>query len=122
MRNGGDWTDSKFKSFITSALRASSRRWPPKYKALKQAFVGRKVNVKTNKLAMHYLCVACEGEFVATDVQVDHIHPVVDPKTGFVSWDVYIDRMFCEIENLQVMCKTCHKVKTNQEKFERKKK
>ena len=122
MRNGGDWTDSKFKSFITSALRAASRRWPPKYKALKQAFVGRKVNVKTNKLAMHYQCITCEGEFVATDVQIDHIHPVVDPKKGFISWDVYIDRMFCEIENLQVMCKKCHKVKTNQEKFERKKK
>jgi hypothetical protein len=46
----------------------------------------------------------------------------VDPKKGFVGWDVYIDRMFCEIENLQVLCKPCHKIKTDQEKLERKRK
>ena len=121
-RNGGEWTEARFKSFVTSALRAASRRWPPKYKALKEALVGRKVNAKTGKMAMHYKCSACKKLFVAVDVQVDHIKPVVDPKKGFVSWDDFINRIFCEIENLQVMCKICHKVKTDQEKLERKKK
>ena len=121
-RNGGEWTEARFKSFVTSALRAASRRWPPKYKALKEAFVGRQVNAKTGKLAMHYKCAECKKLYVATDVQVDHIKPVVDPKKGFVSWDSFIDRIFCEIENLQVMCKPCHKIKTDQEKLERKKK
>ncbi len=121
-RNGGEWTDSRFRSFVTSALRAASRRWPPKFKALKEAFVGRKTNKKTGKLAMHYKCAKCKKHFVAADVQVDHILPVVDPKVGFVSWDDFINRIFCEIENLQVMCKPCHKVKTEEEKLERKKK
>lgn len=122
MRNSGEWTDAKFRSFITSALRAASRRWPPKYKALKQAFVGRKINAKTGKLAMHYQCITCNNVFIAADVQIDHINPVVDPKSGFISWDVYIDRMFCEIDGLQVMCKPCHKEKTALEKLERRKK
>lgn len=121
-RNGGEWTDSRFRSFVTSALRAASRRWPPKYKALKEAFVGRKTNKKTGKLAMHYKCAKCKKHFVAADVQVDHVLPVVDPKVGFVSWDDFINRIFCEIENLQVLCKPCHKVKTDEEKAERKKK
>ena len=121
-RNGGEWTDARFRSFVTSALRAASRRWPPKYKALKEAFVGRKENKKTGKLAMHYKCAKCKKHFVAVDVQVDHIHPVVDPKVGFIGWDSFIDRIFCEIENLQVLCKPCHKVKTEKEKAERKKK
>ncbi len=121
-RNGGEWTDARFRSFVTSALRAASRRWPPKYKALKEAFVGRKENKKTGKLAMHYKCAKCKKQFVAADVQVDHVLPVVDPKVGFVSWDDFINRIFCEIENLQVMCKPCHKVKTELEKAERKKK
>ena len=122
MHNSGEWTEARFRSFITSALRAASRRWPPKYKSLKEAFVGKKVNAKTGKIAMHYKCVTCDGIFVAADVQVDHVLPVVDPKVGFVSWDMFIDRIFCEIENLQVMCKPCHKVKTELEKAERKKK
>ncbi len=122
MHNSGEWTDAKFRSFITSALRAASRRWPPKYKALKEALTGRKVNAKTGKMAMHYKCVACEDIFIAADVQVDHISPVVDPKKGFVSWDVYITRMFCEIDGMQVMCKPCHKIKTTEEKKLRTKK
>jgi 5-methylcytosine-specific restriction endonuclease McrA len=121
-RNGGEWTDARFRSFVTSALRAASRRWPPKFKALKEAFIGRKTNKKTGKLAMHYKCAKCKKHFVATDVQVDHVLPVVDPKVGFVGWDSFIDRIFCEIENLQVLCKPCHKVKTEEEKAERKKK
>ena len=121
-RNGGEWTEARFKSFVTSALRAASRRWPVKPKALKAAFVSRQVNARTGKMAMHYMCAKCKKLFVASDVQVDHIEPVVDPKKGFVSWDVYINRMYCEIENLQVLCKPCHKIKTDQEKLERKKK
>jgi 5-methylcytosine-specific restriction endonuclease McrA len=107
---------------VTSALRAASRRWPPKYKALKEAFVGRKVNAKTGKVAMHYKCAECKKHFVAVDVQVDHIDPIVDPKKGFQTWDKFIERMFVEIEKLQVLCKPCHKIKTDQEKLERKKK
>lgn len=121
-RNGGEWTEARFKSFVTSALRAASRRWPPKYAALKAAFAGKQVNAKTGKMAMHYECAKCKKLFVAADVQVDHIKPVVDPKKGFVGWDVYIDRMFCETEDLQVLCKADHKIKTDQEKLERKKK
>lgn len=121
-RNGGEWTEARFRSFVTSALRAASRRWPPKYQALKAAFVGKKVNAKTGKMAMHYKCAECKKHFVAVDVQVDHIDPVVDPKKGFVSWDVFIDRMFVEIEKLQVLCKPCHKIKTDEEKQQRKKK
>jgi 5-methylcytosine-specific restriction endonuclease McrA len=122
LRNGGEWTEARFKSFVTSALRAASRRWPPKYKALKEAFTGRQVNKKTNKLAMHYMCASCSSEFVSGDVQVDHKKPAVDPKAGFISWDVYVDRLYCESSNLQVLCKPCHAEKTAAEKKLRKKK
>lgn len=121
-RNGNEWTQARFRSFVTSALRAASRRWPPKYKALSTAYVSKKINKKTGKMAMHYKCARCAKLFVATGVQVDHILPVVDPKTGFSTWDVFIDRLFCEKENLQVLCRPCHKEKTEQEKLERKQK
>ena len=120
--NDGEWTAAKFRSFVTGALRTATRRWPPKYKALKEAFTGRQVNKKTNKLAMHYMCAACSSEFVSGDVQVDHKKPAVDPKAGFISWDVYVDRLYCESSNLQVLCKPCHADKTAAEKKLRKKK
>lgn len=115
VRNDGEWTEGRYRSFITSTLRGGMRRWPPKWKALKDAALGRKVNKKTGKLAMHYKCAACAEEFTSTNIEVDHIESVV-ASTGFVSWDVYIDRLFCEKSNLQVLCKPCHKIKTKEEK------
>lgn len=118
--NDSEWTAARFRSFVVSALRTATRRWPPKFKALKAAYIGRQVNKKTNKMAMHYSCAHCSRHFVAKDVQVDHIFPVVDPRTGFVDWETYISRLFCEKENLQVLCKPCHSEKTASEKLQRK--
>jgi len=114
------WTEGRRRAFITNALRAATRKWPPKYLTLNEAKTEKKKNVRTGRLAQHYLCNVCTGEFPAKEVQVDHIQPVVDPKTGFVNWDTFIDRLFCEKENLQVLCTTCHKLKTSEENLQSK--
>lgn len=119
-RNGGQWTQSRFESFIKSALRAATRRWPQKHQALKDACIGKKLNRATGKEIFHYKCAGCGKLFKGADVAVDHIEPVVNPKTGFVSWDVYIERMFCEADGFQVLCHTCHGIKTQNEREERK--
>ena len=118
-RNTGRWTDARYHGFITATLRAGSRRWPPKYDCLAAAKTEKKINEKTGRLAQHYRCAACLGEFTSKDVQVDHILPVVDPHVGFVSWDVYIERLFCEQDNLQTLCTSCHKKKTKEEKVKK---
>jgi 5-methylcytosine-specific restriction endonuclease McrA len=111
-----EWTDGRKRSFITSTLRAGSRRWPPKYETLNESKTDKKVNTATGRVAQHYQCNDCKNEFTSKNVEVDHIKPVIDPKKGFVSWDKYIESLFCEKKNLQVLCKTCHKIKTNKEK------
>jgi 5-methylcytosine-specific restriction endonuclease McrA len=112
-----EWTDARRHSFIVSALRYGSRRWPPRFEVLEEAKTEKKINKATGRMAQHYLCATCCNEFSATGVQVDHIEPIVDPQ-GFTTWDVYIEKMFCGKENLQVLCKACHALKT---KLERKK-
>lgn len=118
-RNGGRWTEARYKSFVVSALRAAFRRWPPKFNVLKNAATERRTNPKTGKLAMHYVCAACKKEFPLKEVQVDHRSPVVDPKVGFVDWSTFIERLYVEAKKLQVLCKPCHKKKTNKEKARR---
>lgn len=113
--NNGDWTAARFNSFVKSALRSASQRWPPRYKVLKKAAVGKKTNIKTGRLAEHYLCNSCKKEFPLKEVNVDHITPVV-PLSGFTTWDEVIHNMFCEEDNLQILCKHCHTIKTNAEK------
>lgn len=52
---------------------------------------------------------------------MDHIEPVV-PESGWDSWDGYIERLFCNEDGYQVICKSCHKKKTASENFHRSKK
>ena len=52
----------------------------------------------------------------SSDIQVDHIIPVVDPNKGFETWDVFVERLYCDQDNLQAICKPCHDIKTKQEK------
>lgn len=114
------WTEGRKKTFITSTLRGGFRKYPPKYECLKSAYVGKKINEKTKRLSSHYICNACKKEYPTSEVNVDHINPIVDPLKGFTTWDSYIDNMFCAIENLQVLCSDCHDIKTREENSIRK--
>jgi ribosomal protein L44E len=96
-------------------LRQGTRRWPPKYETLNNAKTEKRINPKTKRLAQFYLCAACATEHTSTGVAVDHVEPVVGPE-GFTTWDNYIERMFCEANNLQVLCDSCHHLKTQEEK------
>lgn len=117
--NGGDWTKSRWMSFVKSALRSASSRYPPKFKCLNAAKTGKKINWKTGRIAEHYKCNSCNKEFTLKEVQVDHINPVV-PVTGFTTWDEVINNMYCEQEDLQVLCTECHNNKSLLERQERK--
>lgn len=118
-RNGGQWTEARFNSFVKGALRSASQRWPPKYQTLAEAYTTTKTNTKTGRMAKHYKCNRCKNDFPMKEVEVNHIVPVV-PVTGFTSWDETVERMFCEKEGLEVVCKPCHKNITKQENEERK--
>ena len=109
------WTEGRFNAFITSTLRGGMRRFPNKWIALKGAYTGKRKG-KSGREAAHYKCAACADEFTSTNVEVDHIRPVVDPVRGFSSWDEYVQRLFCPVDNLQVLCKPCHKLKSKEEK------
>lgn len=107
--NGGQWTEARMHSFIKGALRAASNRWPPRWSVKKEA----------QKERGRYWCTGYKKRrhlVAAKEVEVDHIDPVINPETGFVSWDETIKRMFCEADGLQVLCKTCHKTKTANER------
>lgn len=112
-RCGGRWTDAKWKSFIKNQLRGATRKWAP---------IGDCLSAARAKRGF-YLCADCkehvpstvkEGARRSKNVFVDHIEPIV-PVTGWVSWDSCIERMFCEADNLQLLCKKCHDSKSKEE-------
>lgn len=63
-------------------------------------------------------CAVCHVAFERQkDVHADHINPVIDPATGFIDWNTYYDRMMNG--ELQPLCKTCHDIKTSEERKRR---
>lgn len=118
-RNSGQWTEARYRSFIKGGLRQISMRWGPINEAKKKANLRRGI----------YLCAGCNEEIPTSirvdgkrknNIHVDHIKPIVDPTKGWESWDDTIERMFCETDNLQVLCTECHDVKSNEEKAQAK--
>lgn len=113
-RCGGTWTEAKFTAYIKNILRKASMRWAPRNKALLNARVSRGV----------YKCACCLNDVPKTtvidrkrqnNVKLDHIKPVIDPLVGFASWDSFIEGLFCEESNFQVLCMACHLIKTKEE-------
>lgn len=113
-----EWTAARYHAFIVAVLRAGTRRYPPKFETLNEAKTEKKVNLQSGRVAQHYLCALCRHDFPAKAVQVDHKKPVVG-KEGFTTWDKFIGNLFCDKKNFQVLCKDCHKIKTEGERNQR---
>ena len=112
-RNAGTMTESAFWSFIRSALRQKSRFWKPITQCKMKARRAYKGPSKRQKF--EYQCKECKEWFPDKKINVDHIHPAgslrcANDLPGFV------ERLFCEIDNLQCICESCHNVKTQNEK------
>ena len=39
-----------------------------------------------------------------------------EPIGSFVDWNSWIEKLFCGVENLRILCLTCHKAKTANER------
>lgn len=118
-RNGGEWTTARYVSFVKGGLRSLSQRWPPRNQCINNACVGTRINPSSGRSAKHYKCAACGGEFVRKEVEANHINPVV-PVTGFDSWTGVIERLLCELDGWEALCKPCHKKVSATENAERK--
>jgi 5-methylcytosine-specific restriction endonuclease McrA len=112
-RNAGTMTESAFWSFIRSTLRQKSRWWKPITECKMKA---RRIYKGPNKRQkFEYLCNSCKTWFPDKKINVDHI---VGAGSLNCSNDLpgFVDRLFCEQDNLQVLCEVCHNEKTQLEK------
>lgn len=114
-RCNGLWTEARFNSFIKNLLRQGTRKWAP----IQQT----KSDARTRR--GFYRCAGCKEEVPATilvngkrthNVAVDHIEPIIDPAVGFTTWSDVIESMYCEKNNLQLLCKACHDKVTAEER------
>lgn len=108
---GGTWTKSQYFNFIRGALRKAATRYPVKHQVLDDA----KVFVEGQRHRFEYPCAECGGMFKRVDVEVDHIKPAGSLKE-YEDLPEFTRTLFCEADNMQVLCKPCHHVKTQAER------
>jgi len=111
-RNAGTMTESAFWSFIRSTLRQKSRWWKPILQCKELA--KRQYQGPNKKQKYEYQCNCCKQWYPAKDVNVDHIIPAGNLQSG-KDLEGFVDRLFCEVDNLQVLCVNCHDEKTKAE-------
>lgn len=116
-RNNGTMSESAFWGMIRSTLRKASRWWKPVAEARKKA---RRAVKGGGRQKWEYQCNECKGWFMEKEIAVDHI---VEAGTLTCSSDLpgFVERLFCEVEGLQVLCNkrndgevSCHKKKTDE--------
>jgi 5-methylcytosine-specific restriction endonuclease McrA len=102
------WTKARYFSFIRSALRAATMRFPAKQKYLNKACRPAPANMRAK-----YVC-DCEicGEVVGkSKAEVDHINPAGSLRS-YEDLPGFVERLFCGFSNFQILCPPCHEIKT----------
>ena len=126
-------------SQIRSAIRRTFSRSPLVQEVIKSVRSEHDQFNKDGSLgkrkAVRYTCANCGRKFMRKDIAVDHVEPVIPLDREFSSWDDFVDRLFCDEDNLQVLCSykikdkgkhgdklSCHHQKTQEERKLRKQK
>ena len=110
---GGTWTKARYWQFIRSALRQAWNKYPVKFQVLTEA--RRAYKGQDKRVKWEYQCNSCKGWFKTKEVSVDHIIPAGSLK-DFSDLPSFVSKLFCENDNLQVLCKGCHDKKTAEER------
>lgn len=59
-----------------------------------------------------YRCAVCGGVFSRKKINADHKIAI----GRFISFDIFIERLFCESAGIDILCLGCHKIKTKNDK------
>jgi hypothetical protein len=105
-RCSGTKTEAWFWSFLRSGLRRKFMSWPANYQC--RNTVRRKYEGPNPRQKFEYLCARCASWFMQKETNVHHKEECGQLK-AFSDLPGFVERLFCEPEGLEVICKKCHK-------------
>lgn len=107
-------TESAYLAWIRSALRSKSLRWPPMAEAMRLA---RRPYIGPNKLQKwEHQCALCLEWFKASDCVKDHYPRPAGSILCVEDIGQFANNLYCEVDNIRILCDPCHKVHTLAEK------
>ena len=116
--------DLKLRNMLMGAIKRVWHRHPTRLQLLATDAVRipvyKKDGTRSKKDAVFHICEGCHTMAKGgkskkfPTIVVDHIDPVV-PIEGGISWSEFIQRVFCDPDNLQKLCTPCHAAKSKLE-------
>lgn len=106
--------DRALKGKLVSAMRKLWQYYSEERAAVLMAAEVMQTNPETGRTRKHWKCAECSA--VTLKVHVDHIAPIGTQPATFHEVGTWLDRLFCDWTNLQVLCDRCHKEKTARER------
>jgi 5-methylcytosine-specific restriction endonuclease McrA len=106
----------KERNLIKGAIRRVFSRSDLRREVLNSAVVEHS-DPERKRVKTWVKCAECGTLDAKTNMQVDHIDPVVplDSALEHMTWDDLVNRVWCDRNSLQVLCLSCHNVKTKEE-------
>lgn len=113
-------TNPKERNLIKGAIRRVFSRSDLRREALQRASIVHSDPLRP-RVTKWVFCANCGVIFPSYLAQVDHILPLVPVNRTLneMSWDEVVDRAWCDVDNLAVLDKDCHKLKSKEENQER---
>lgn len=114
-------SNPKEQGLIKGALRRVFSRSDLRRSIIDNAIIKGHKDPKRKAVKFWVKCEECGKMEAKSNVQVDHVLPViaVTETLADLSWDDLVNRIWCPANNLKIICKPCHKAKTNRENKER---
>jgi 5-methylcytosine-specific restriction endonuclease McrA len=109
----GTLTEAGFFGMIRSCLRRLSLRWKPRgeyLRSVRRPYIGPDKRTK-----WEYPCIECKEWHAQKNIEVDHIIPA-GKLNCFDDIGPFVRRLLVEREGYQVLCKACHKKKTQEQR------
>ncbi len=112
---------AKERGLLKGAIRRVFSRSETRRSVLAKATVQGYSDGSRPRVTKWCKCASCNKMEPAYLCQVDHIEPIVPTNSSLeqMDWNTIVDNTFCIEDNLAVVCKPCHKLKTKAENKER---
>lgn len=112
--------DPKERNFIKGAMRRVFSRSDLRRQALEKVRIHHR-DLNRPRVIKWGWCMDCGLIEPLYKMQVDHLEPLIEVNKSLedYSWDAIVDRLWCSVDNLRPLCKSCHSDKTKKENKER---
>lgn len=109
--------NAKERNLLKGAIRRIFSRSDLRRQCIERAIVPGYYDPKRKAVKFWVKCAACGKMEAKSNMEADHIEPVVpvDSTLEDMTWTEVVERQWCDVENLQPVCKPCHRRKTGEE-------